>query len=138
MIRFKIYFLNRSFTNAFKEITFYQVWKNEKLDLNHFRIVDNVEYKIISRAHLKISNDRVEKCILLRYDDINQYRILNLMKQKIKLIKDVRFQKQNHKSNLKIRSNINVNHESSIKNDEHQQVVNYDDEYRQVVNYDDE
>ena len=114
MIRFKIYFFNRSFINVFKKIIFYQIWENDKFDFNYFKIVDNVKYKIISRIFLKISNDKFEKCILLKYDNTNQYRIFNLIKQKIKLTKKVRFHEQNYKSNLKIRSNINVNHESSI------------------------
>ena len=72
IIRFKIYFLNRSSINAFKEkITFYQIWEHVVSNLNHYKIVENVEYKIISRVFLKLFNDKVEKCIFLRYDDSN-------------------------------------------------------------------
>ena len=67
MIRIKIYLLNKLFTTTFEKHTFYEIWKKTKFELNHFRILNNIDYKIISRAHFKIKNDKVEKCILLNY-----------------------------------------------------------------------
>ena len=116
MIRTKIYLINRSSTNALKKIIFYETWKKTKSNFDHLRIFGNVSYKITSRVLLKITSDRVEKCILLNYEDSNQYRIYNIIKKKMKLARNVRFQKENHRSNVKIRLDINVNHDSSNDN----------------------
>ncbi len=111
MVRTKVYLLNLSPTNALKGITPHEAWEHTKPDLSHLRVVGSVGYKSTPRALLKTKDDRAEKCILLGYGGTNQYRVFNIIKQRVELVRDIRFREDDHKPSDKIVPNISANHD---------------------------
>ena len=111
MVRTKIYLLNLSPTNALEGITPYEAWEHSKPDLSHLRVIGSVGYKSTPRALLKTKDDRAEKCILLGYGGTNQYRVFNITKQRVELVRDIRFHEDDHRPPDKIVPNISANHD---------------------------
>lgn len=112
MVRIKIHLLNRSPTNALKGITPFEAWNDYKPDLSHLRVVGSMGYKTTARDTLKKLDDRAEKCVLLGYGGTNQYRVFNLVKKRVELVRDVRFQEADHRPSEKIVPDISAKHEA--------------------------
>lgn len=102
MVRIKIYLLNRSLTNALKGITPFEAWHKYKPDLSHLRVVGSTGYKTTNRDALKRLDNRAEKRVLLGYSGTSQYRVFNLVKKKVELVRNVRFYEDNHRPKKKI------------------------------------
>ena len=111
MVRTKVYLLNLSPTNALKGITPYEAWNNSQPDLSHLRVVGSIGYKTTPRALLKTKDDRAEKCILLGYGGNNQYRIFNIVKKRVELVRDVRFHEDDHRPAEKVILDVSANHD---------------------------
>lgn len=113
MVRTKVYLLNLSPTNALEGITPHEAWEKSKPDLSHLRVIGSVGYKSIPRALLKTKDDRDEKCILLGYGGTNQYRVYNIPKKRVELVRDIRFRENDHRPAIKITPDVSANHDPS-------------------------
>ena len=111
MVRTKVYLLNLSPTNALKGITPYEAWEKSKPDLSHLRVIGSIGYKSTPRALLKTRDDRAEKCFLLGYGGTNQYRVFNIAKKRVELVRDIRFRENDHRPTSKIVPDVSANHD---------------------------
>ena len=92
-----IYFRNRFsiIKLRIREIdkTFYEIWIDDRFELNHLRIIKCDAWHHISKktSDQKKFNDRTIKCQLLNYASINQYKLWNPTSKKMIVSKNVIF-----------------------------------------------
>ena len=118
MVRTRIYLLNLSPTTALQLHTPYEAWEKVKPDLSYLKVLGSIGYKTTPRELLHKTSDRAEKCIPLGYGGSNQYRVYNLVKQRMELVRDIRFPNEGDKSHARIRPDISANHDPALPADQ--------------------
>jgi hypothetical protein len=75
-----------------KNITPEKVWNKIKLDVNHFRVFDNVAWAHIPDENMKTLQPKSEKCIFVIYfENVKDYRLIQPHSNEIIIRRYVKF-----------------------------------------------
>ena len=107
---------------------FYEIWIGDRFELNHLRIIECDAWHHISKkiSSQKKFNDRIVKCQLLRYAEINQYKLWNSISKKMIVSKNVIFDESKLLRMIFIDchwSDVNDHDDATAKNNENDDVT---------------
>src|SRR5205814_161825 len=85
-----VYLKNRSPTSAVATMPF-ELWHRAKPDISHLRIIGSTVYIYVPKERCIKLDTHSNKGILLGYGGTNQYRVWDLTKKDVTVLRDVKF-----------------------------------------------
>lgn len=115
-----VYVLNHTGTSTIEGKTPYELWFNKQPNVNNFKVFGIDVYIHIPKQLRRKWNAKSEKGIFLGYsDDTKGYRVLNLVKNRIEIARDVIFNEKGYDSIVNVSKSTNTSeNEKEKENDD--------------------